>query len=92
MVVDTDKVNITSLSEEFESSGVTVLLEWTRDSTRVFNVIVTPWINMTFNGTSIVQIRALYNTQYNISIVTEHPCGQRHTTTLIELYYSECMF
>ena len=54
MVVDTDEVNITSLLEEFESSDVTVLLEWTRDSSRVFNVIVTPWTNMIFNGTSIV--------------------------------------
>ena len=42
--LDTDKVNITSLSEEFESRGVTVLLEWTdhEDSTRAFNLIVTP--------------------------------------------------
>ena len=52
-----------------------------------YNVNVTPPVEMTFNGSTTVQLTLYYNTQYNVSVVATHPCVDRIITETSVLYY-----
>ena len=74
--------------EIFGLERVTISLKWTQgihQGLLVFYiiVIVTPMISNTR-----VNITLAYNTPYNVSVVADF-CGQRNSTTLIELNYGE---
>ena len=42
---------------------------------------------MTFTGSARVQLTLLYNTEYNVSVIATHPCGETSVVTSIQLYY-----
>ena len=80
------------LSEVFESNKVIVTLEWTQISSfHFYNVSVFPSqsVEVVHDGRTRVQLALSYNTQYHISVVATHLCGQTYrVTNFTELYYS----
>ena len=94
--LDSQKIlNITIFSEEFNDNNVTVTLELSVGNSPVsYNVSVYPQTTITFIGDSMVELTALYNTLYNVSISESSapiPCGQNTmSATSIILNYSEC--
>ena len=87
------KVNISSVSEQFESDHVIITLKWTSESSGqlvVYNVSIVPQGQraVKFNGSAMAQLTLSYNTLYNVSILAAVPCGL-NTTRSIALNYGE---
>ena len=86
-------INIHPFSKVFESNRVIVTLEWTQASSfHFYNVSVIPSqsVEVMSRGSTRVQLALSYNTQYNVSVVATHICGQTYrVTNLTELYYSK---
>ena len=89
------EVNIRANSEQFESDTVTLVLEWTQESSLLsysYNVsaVPDPQPAITFIGNTSVQLTVPYNMLFNVSVTaSESLCGQKHVTTEITLLYSE---
>ena len=88
-------MNIRANSEQFESNAVTLVLEWTQESSLLsysYNVSAVPdlQLDITFIGSTSVQLTVPYNMLFNVSVtVSESLCGLNHVTTEITLLYSE---
>ena len=87
------EVNISSLSETFSSTNVTAVLHWTQSSTinsyHNFEVTVVPQAKRKQLGNTTFELILDYNTPFNVSIVSMHPCRQNNVIISTELYYSE---
>ena len=79
------------MSETLLSSarGVCVILEWIEEDSipYSYDIITSPPLEVTFNGSSTIQLTLSYNTLYNVSVVGTHPCVELSVTSFIELYY-----
>lgn len=76
--------------EQFESDGVTVILELYENAYFYsYYVSVTPDIVMRINGSIHLRLKLPYNTFYNVSILATSPCGQNHVIDFTELFYRE---
>ena len=81
-----------TLSEHYESDGVTVTLEWTEETSLYsYHIIITPYlpfINNSF-GSTTVHFKVPYNIAYDIGVVTTppNPCGQNDIH--FEVHYGE---
>ena len=82
------------LSEEFGKDGVIVTLEWTEEnSLYLYNVSVSPQLEVTFIGRVGIQLKVPYNSLYNVSVVAVPPCP--HQNEIVNkfagpgLHYSE---
>ena len=86
------KINISTLSEQFESDGVTVTLGSTgeNDLLIAYNITVVPQVPV-IHIDNYFQLRVPYNTLLNVSISATVMCGES-STSYIDLYYSKCMF
>ena len=84
-------INITFLSEQFDSAVVTVDFEWVAQGSRLrsYDLIITPQPAFTFRRAEGVQLQVFYNTVYNVSVVGTSLICRKNVTTLIGLYYSE---
>ena len=81
------------MTEQFESDGVTVTLEWYQNrSFYSYYVSVTPDIVMRTNGSILLKLKVPYNTFYNVSILATPPCGKNNVTNFTELFYRELNF
>ena len=83
------EVNISSISELFESNHVTVTLKWTSESSVqsvAYNVSVVPQGAVKFNGSTTAQLTLTYNTLYNVSILAAVQCGLNATTSIVLKY------
>ena len=81
------EINISSVSEHFESDHVTVTLKWTSESSGqlvAYNVSVVPHGQgaIKFNGSTMAQLTLSYNTLYDVSILAAVPCGLNTTTSI----------
>lgn len=82
----------TSILEHFEGDIVTVTVEWMEENLiYLYNITVTPQAETTFIGKATVQLKIIYNTFYNVSVITSSPCGSSNVTNLTDLFYSELM-
>ena len=83
--------NITIKEEELQSESIMITLEWIQENVILsYNVTVIPQIELAYDQqctTCTVQLTLSYNTQYNISVVATHPCGQSYVTSFVELHY-----
>ena len=75
------------MTEEFESDGVVVTLEWVQQNFYSYNVSVVPQLEYTVNEFTRVQLNVSYNTFYSLSIIASPPCGQNSTVKFIGLHY-----
>ena len=85
-------MNITFLSEHFEIDNITVILEWTPESSLYrYNFSVVPQLEVEWfqNDNTRAHLTVVYNTLYNVSVIATHLCGQNSVTAMIELYYGE---
>ena len=82
-------VTITVQSVQLLSEHVSIILEWSRQNFFYsYNIVVEPQAELTFNGSTTVQLTLSYNTQYNVGVVATHLCGHvSSVVTSIELYY-----
>lgn len=72
-----------------EQDGVVVILKLSPESKLYsYDVSVTPQLDLTLNGSTVVCLKALYDTSYNISVVATHLCGHE-VMNYTELFYSE---
>jgi hypothetical protein len=71
----------------FGNDNFTVTLEWYQFSGETYSVATVPQpVNMSFTGSTSVQLVMLFDTPYNVTI-TATLCGNRNTTNLTTLYY-----
>jgi hypothetical protein len=71
----------------FENDNFTVTLEWSQFSGETYNVTTVPEaVNMSFTGSTSVQLVMLYDTPYNVTI-TATLCGNRNTMNFTTPYY-----
>ena len=81
-------LNVTMVNQLLRSDDVTVTLQWPREPGAVYSVSVspeTPHIKVTNAITITINLTVSYNTQYNVSIVS-NLCG---VTTTKVLNYGE---
>jgi hypothetical protein len=77
-----------------ERDGVIVILQWTEYSPLCqfhYHINVKPQpavMNLTLERTSI-ELKVVYNTVYNVTVVAVPFCGQNNVTTSTELIFSE---
>jgi hypothetical protein len=86
------RINFTTVSEEFNIDGVTATLEGTQGSTLYsYRVSVVPlsWNIISSRSERVrVQVKALYDILYNVSIETSL-CGLPGATSATTLYYGK---
>ena len=81
--------------ELFESDGVTVTLEWHKNSyfdSYYVSVTSNNIIAMRTNGSIHLKLKVPYNTFYNMSILATRvlpQCGTNNVTNFTELFYHE---
>ena len=63
-------------------------MEWTREKGAQYNIGITPSVTITVNGSTIVQLLLLYNTEYNVSLEAVNPC-QSIASSNVQLFYGE---
>ena len=91
IILDPQEVNVTLVLKQYEISGVTVILEWIQErSFCSYNASVVPQVELVFTGDTRVELTALYNTMYNVTIVASHPCGSSRTYIVLNYSSSEC--
>lgn len=81
------KVHI--IDEQFGTTNVTVVLEWTDSGNAVsYNISLTPEISSEALSRRSTQLELvlLYNTLYNL-MITATLCGENNATTATELHY-----
>lgn len=83
------QLNLTVLSEQFETDGVVVTLEWIQHDFYSYNVSVVPSLEYDIEETTRVQLNMSYNTFYDVNIIASPPCELNSTTDFIELHYCE---
>lgn len=84
-------LGINTLSEQFESNVVTVIVEWNveESSARHYDVFIRPPAIFMYKQNTIVQLRISYNIAYNVSIESTSMMCRRNMTAVTELYYSK---
>ena len=85
------EINITLLSEQFESDGVVVTLEWVHRNSYLYNVSVTPLLpELTYSNITSLRItfNVSYNTHYSVNITALPPCGVK-LSTAITIHYGK---
>lgn len=88
------RVNFTITSEQFDSDGVTATLEWAQGSSlHSYRIsVVPPSRNVISSGSRServrLQVKALYDIQYNVSVVPSL-CGHSGTTSSTTLHYGK---
>ena len=89
---DLPDVEMKVLKNGMES--VLVLLEWSQlpGNATVYTVDMIPQPNNVafIQNTTIVHLQLSYNTWYDVN-VTATLCGYRNSTTMVTLYFGECM-
>jgi hypothetical protein len=83
------QINITILPEQFESDGVVVTLEWTRDS-YLYNIsgVPGPLLETGYGGFTRIAFNVSYNTHYSVNVTTAPLCGLKLiSNTAIMLHY-----
>ena len=85
---DPKELNVTLVSENYETHAVILILEWTHMHSASYYISVSPQLELRFDGSTRVQLTALYNTQYNVSVVASYSCHHhgQHSDN-IDLYY-----
>ena len=73
------QVNISLLSEQFESDGALVTLKWIHQNFYLYNVSVVPHLKYSVVETAVIQLKINYNTFYNVTITVLPPCGENNT-------------
>ena len=78
------------MTEHIKNDHVLMTLEWTQtDPTYSFHITVVLPLPVSFSTSTQVQIRASYNTAYNVSILVSS-CGQYTVTAFFkEVFYGE---
>jgi hypothetical protein len=86
------RINFTTVSEEFVSDGITATLEWMQGNIPYsYRVSVVPPLWNTISSISErvrVQVKALYDILYNVSVETSL-CGLSGATSATTLYYGK---
>ena len=88
-------INITTLSERFESNDVKVTLGLIGESGFLitYNISVVPQVPVRHNNTERdvyrLSVRVPYNTVLNVSVSASMMCGDRITNQYFELYYGQ---
>ena len=85
------QVNISLLSEQFESDNVLVVLEWIQHDFHIYNVSTVPQLEHYDVDHEIARIHlnVSYNTFYNVTVIASSPCGQKSMSNFIGLYCYE---
>ena len=78
----TPRVNI---SERFETSNVTLYLEWSAKNGASYNVSVDPTTFVNYTGKDSAQLTVSYNTTYNVSVAVSL-CGKNSATFSVQKY------
>lgn len=80
------EVNISAFSEQFDSNGVTVVLELTPVNIAYnINVVTVPSVPIRDIGRTSFHLIASYNTHFSVNISATAICGG--STIHVELYY-----
>ena len=83
------KITLTPDATHLGTDNVTVTLEWPQFSGETYTVATVPEpVNVSFTGSTSVQLVLLYNTEYNVT-VTATLCGNSNAahTSMISYYY-----
>ena len=82
------------IKEVFGIERATISLQWTQEIHQglliSYHISVVPVVDATLTmiGSTRAHLTVPYNAPYNVSVVADL-CGQRNSTTLIELNYSK---
>jgi hypothetical protein len=80
-------VHVREQAAEFETDGVTVILEWDElNPLYSANVSVTPEAQVNISS-STARLTLAYNETYNVSIMISYLCGQNSVTVFTAVYY-----
>ena len=79
------EVNISASSEQFDSNGVTIVLELTVNIAYNINVVTVPSVPIRDIGRTSFHLIASYNTHFSMNISAIATCGE--STIHVELYY-----
>ena len=89
IILDPQEAIVTLDLKQYQRNGVTVILKWTQEGSYFsFNVSVIPQVELVFTGDTSVELTALYNTMYNVTIISAHLCGSSRTYTILLNYSS----
>lgn len=87
------QLNVTLLSEQFESSGTVVTLGWTAANLNLYyNITINPHVEvmtLRYNQMSRAWLNLTYNTFYNVNVVASSSCGHNVMNHFLGLHYSE---
>ena len=77
-------------SENFSFDTISIIVHWEQQDNVLYSPSISPGGEATVRviGSTRVQARVAYNTQYNLSIIGSF-CGQ-NVTNVIKLHYGEC--
>ena len=89
MIIDQYTPTLFNISEEYSADNITVTVEWAKLAGISYNVRVSPSVPMTYNGSTSLQLLLQYNTEYNLSVVADAPCGDNATAAVVTLHYGE---
>ena len=87
-IIGNQNFEISTLSEHFESEGVTVILELDSLSLYSYYVSAVPQLTSLISiGSTVVLIKVSFNVHYNVSILAASPCGRNNFMKFFEVYY-----
>ena len=78
-------MNTVTVSERFETSSVTLYLEWSTKNGVSYTVDVYPTTFVNYTGKDSAQLTVSYNIIYNVSVATSL-CGKNSTTFNVQKY------
>lgn len=79
------------VTETFGVDSISVTLNWTQENDLSYDLTTAPYTtvhSMFLYNNTVIELVALYNTIYNVTITTSF-CGLNNATSVIQLYYGE---
>lgn len=79
------------VTETFGVDSISVTLNWTQENDLSYDLTIAPYTtvhSMFLYNNAVIELVALYNNVYNVTITTSF-CGLNNATSVIQLYYGE---